>query len=144
MWYTAIGQPSSKRQAQSDTIFFGQYYINKGLANLPLISLYDKHTGERLERVENGREYLIELKAGIFDKYEIKMQVLTNGTVFPTNQKNHYRLVVNQTDKLGFMKLRFVDQFKQDKIYLRIREWEDQPETITVFDSVSTMNLSIK
>lgn len=143
LWSRTLGQPSAEAQLQSDTILFGQYYINRGLANMPLILLYDKHRGKEFERVENGREYLIELKAGRFDQYAIDMQALSNGKVYATNKKNHFRLGVNQRDNSGVMELGFIYRFNQDKIYIKVREWADQPNTISAFDSVSTMYVPI-
>lgn len=141
--------PATQGVSRTDTIRFGQYYIDKGQATLPLVSVYDRETGQQLDEVVNGKKYVIELKAGKFDYYTIKAEVITNGKVVQTKKHNQFRLQGKQSNEQPFMKLKCTYLFKQDQIYLQIREWKDSTrtayqESITLFDPVSILWIAIK
>ena len=140
---------ATQRVNRTDTIRFGQYYLDNGQANFPLILVYDSKTGQQLDKVENGKEYIIELKAGKFNHYRIKAEALNNGKVVKTKKHNQFRLQVKQADKQPFMKLKCTYLFEQDQIFLQIREWKDSTrtayeESITQFDPVSILWIAIK
>ncbi|MDO1445773.1 hypothetical protein Q0590_05900 [Rhodocytophaga aerolata] len=85
---------ATQRVNRADTIRFGQYYLDNAQANFPLILVYDSKTGQQLDKVENGKEYIIELKAGKFNHYHIKAEALNNGKVVKTKNiiSSVYRL----------------------------------------------------
>lgn len=115
--------------AVADTIKFGQYYIDKGEANYPLIQVREASKQERISALKNGKATLVEVKSGLFDKYPATAEIRTsNGKVEKTNGKNQFLITANK-HKENLVELKVTHDLQGDVIYLKTREWTSKDKT---------------
>ena len=109
------------------TIKFGQYYINNGEANLPVMEVYDLKNQVSLSSLNNKKDYLIEVKSGPFDRYEATAEVLTsNGKVKKLKGSNQFLLTASKKNNGEMLELKVTHDLKGDVVYLNMREWTDK------------------
>jgi len=135
-----------------DTIIikFGEYYIDKGEANLPLMQIIDKKTQTNVISLKNKDEILIEVNSGLFNKYETKADVVSSNGTAKKLKGNQFLLTPNRKNNKEMLELKVTHDLKGDVVFVITREWADKEkgkynEKIDEYKSwVQTIWLSIK
>jgi len=127
--FTVKAKAETMNMVIADTIKFGQYYIDNGEANLPLIQIYDVKKQEELPALKNGKATLVEVKSGLFDKYPATAEILTpNGKVKMGKEKNQFLITANK-DREELLEFKLTHDLQGDTIYLKTREWTNTDKT---------------
>lgn len=127
---SVAGQNSKQVESPKDTLKFGQFYIENGEANIPLLQVVDLKTNKSIIALKSNKWHKIKLTTGLFDKYISHASIQSeNGQIKKTNKRYVYRIKA-QKSNIKLLELKVEYNLEGDTIIYITREHKTLDDTI--------------